>query len=168
MIHRAARTGGNTTVATQRVSVRFGLIARYVGLSLPMVAVWEFAQLPLYTIWEEQGVRASLLAALHCTAGDVAYSILAFGSALIVAAYARRLRGALTVATMTLLLGLALTTAAEVVSTRWLGRWSYGSLMPVDPIFGIGLSPLAQWNGCSGGGIVSLTPTTGRRVRGLT
>jgi hypothetical protein len=132
-------------MVTRRLDGRLGLVAHYVGLCLPMFLAWEFAQLPLYTIWEEQGVRASLTAALHCTAGDVAYSILAFGSALIVAAYARRLRGALAVATTTLLLGLVVTMVVEVVSTRWLGRWRYGPLMPVDPVFGVGVSPLAQW-----------------------
>jgi hypothetical protein len=130
---------------TKQLASRLDLVARYVGVALPMFAAWEVAQLPLYTIWEEQGAHASLLAALHCTAGDAAYALLSFACALIAGAYAPVLRSTVAIATMTLLLGLALTMAVEVVSTRWLGRWSYGPLMPVDPIFGIGLSPLAQW-----------------------
>ena len=42
-------------------------------------------------------------------------------------------------------LGVLTTVAIEWISTRWLGRWAYRESMPVDPILGIGLSPLAQW-----------------------
>ncbi len=135
----------NASVVANRFANRLGLVARYVGVALPMFAAWEVAQLPLYAIWSEQGSHASLLAALHCTAGDAAYALLTFGCALIAGAYAPALRSGVAIATITLLLGLALTTAVEVASTRWLGRWSCGPLMPVDPIFGVGLSPLAQW-----------------------
>ena len=124
---------------------RIGLVVRYMALSLPMFAAWEVAQLPLYAIWVEEGVHASLRAALHCTAGDSVYALFAIGSAWIVALVVPRLRNAVAIATMTLLIGLAITAGVEVASTQWLDRWSYGPLMPVDPIFGIGLSPLAQW-----------------------
>lgn len=105
----------------ERVSVRLGLIARYVVLSLPMFAVWEVAQLPLYTIWVEEGAPASFRAALHCTAGDAACVLLAFGCAWVVAVYVPRMRSAVAIATMTLLIGLAVAAAVEVASTRWLG-----------------------------------------------
>ena len=42
------------------------LAAIYAAVSLPLFAIWEVAQLPLYTVLEERGWRASVWAALHC------------------------------------------------------------------------------------------------------
>jgi hypothetical protein len=123
----------------------FGAVVHYTLATLPLFALWEIAQLPLYTIWEEEGVRASLLAALHCTAGD---ALLAFSSllgAMALAALSPTLKKSIGVMAMTILLGMIATAVIEMVSTQWLQRWAYGPLMPVDPVFGIGLSPLAQW-----------------------
>jgi hypothetical protein len=110
-----------------------------------MFAIWEFAQLPLYTIWEQQGVQASLWAALHCTIGDAIIAFLTFAGALAWATHARALNSVKGLAATVLLLGILATALIEVLSTQWLDRWAYGPLMPVEPLFGIGLSPLAQW-----------------------
>lgn len=110
-----------------------------------MFAVWELAQLPLYTIWEQQGVQASLWAALHCTIGDAIVAFLTFAGALAWANHARALSSVAGLAAVCLVLGLLVTAVIEVLSTQWLDRWAYGPLMPVEPLFGIGLSPLAQW-----------------------
>ena len=32
---------------------------------------WEFAQLPLYTIWHEGSLGEIVFAAIHCTGGDL-------------------------------------------------------------------------------------------------
>lgn len=132
-------------IASSRFRAALVLAVSYVGVALPMFAAWEVAQLPLYTIWAEQGVRASLWAALHCTIGDAVLAFVTILGALLatfVASGWRRFRG---VAAITVLAGLIVTAIVEVLSTQWLGRWAYGPLMPVEPLFGIGLSPLAQW-----------------------
>jgi len=128
-----------------RLRAALVLAARYVGVALPMFAIWELAQLPLYTIWEQQGVQASLWAALHCTIGDAVIAFLTFAGALAWAAHARVLNSVKGLAVIVLLLGILVTALTEVLSTQWLGRWAYGPLMPVEPLFGVGLSPLAQW-----------------------
>ncbi len=57
--------------AAGRLRRTITLAATHVALSLLMFALWEVAQLPLYAIWAEKGVRASLGVASHCTPGDV-------------------------------------------------------------------------------------------------
>lgn len=117
----------------------------YAVVTLPMFALWELAHAPLYTLWIDAGPAAAWQAALHCTLGD---AVIAFACALAAALLARAMpwfgrahrTEALIVAT-----GLLTTIAIEWISTQWLGRWTYRESMPVDPILGIGLSPLAQW-----------------------
>jgi len=133
------------TLARRSFASRLGLAAIYTGVSVPMFAVWEVAQLPLYTIWQEQGARASLWAALHCTVNDALILFLIFSGAVASAAHVPGLRNLSGLAAMTLLSSLVATAVIEVLSTQWLERWSYGPLMPVEPVFAIGLSPLAQW-----------------------
>lgn len=128
-----------------KITRYLGLGATYAGLSAPLFGIWEIAHLPLYTLWAEQWMAASLRAALHCTLGDIA---LAFTSIMIplsgawIGAYrATPLRVAVT----TVLIGLALTGVIETVSVGWLQRWSYAPAMPIVPLIGIGLSPMLQW-----------------------
>src|SRR5206468_3567449 len=46
-------------------------LRRYFLASAAGNLVWEFAQLPLYTIWYQGSVREIAFAAVHCTGGDV-------------------------------------------------------------------------------------------------
>ncbi len=41
--------------------------------------------------------------------------------------------------------GLAITIGIEWLSTDVLGRWAYSDRMPVMPLLGTGLLPVAQW-----------------------
>ncbi|MBV6413479.1 MAG: hypothetical protein OMOMHJEC_01292 [Xanthomonadales bacterium] len=117
----------------------------YALITLPMFALWELAHVRLYTIWVDAGPDAAWRAALHCSLGD---AVIAVACALAAALLARALpwlaRTHRTDAVI-VALGLLTTIAIEWISTRWLGRWAYREIMPVDPILGIGLSPLAQW-----------------------
>lgn len=131
--------------APGRLRTAIVMAALYAGISSPMFAIWEIAQLPLYTIWAERGARASLWAALHCTLGDICIAFVTIFGALILTFIAPRLRTFRAVAAITVVSGFVITGAIEAASVRWLGRWAYGPLMPVEPFFGIGLSPLAQW-----------------------
>ncbi len=128
-----------------RLRTTFVMASLYAGAASPMFAIWEIAQLPLYAIWAEEGVRASIWAALHCTVGDIFIAFVTIFGALISAVFAPGLRTVRAVAAISLLSGLVVTGAIEVASVQWLGLWAYGPLMPVEPFFGIGLSPLAAW-----------------------
>ena len=122
-----------------------GRAVTYAVVTLPMFALWELAHAPLYTLWIDAGPAAAWQAALHCTLGD---AVIAFACALAAPLLARVLpwmRRAHRTEAVIVVLGVLTTVAIEWISTRWLGRWAYRDLMPVDPLFGIGLSPLAQW-----------------------
>ncbi len=128
-----------------RLRTAIVMAALYASVSAPMFAIWEIAQLPLYTIWAEKGVRASLWAAFHCTLGDLFIAFVTIFAALIAAVIAPRLRTIRAVAAITIASGFVITGVIEVASVRWFERWAYSPLMPVEPFFGIGLSPLALW-----------------------
>ncbi|MEO8838790.1 MAG: hypothetical protein ABI351_08750, partial [Herbaspirillum sp.] len=44
-----------------------------------------------------------------------------------------------------LLPGIIMTIVFELIATELLHRWTYADSMPVLPILGTGLAPLAQW-----------------------
>ena len=46
-------------------------IRRYLIAAALCNLFWEFAQLPLYTVWRTGTVGEIVFAALHCTAADV-------------------------------------------------------------------------------------------------
>ncbi len=129
----------------RRNLTRLTFALRYVAVTLPMFAVWEVAQLPLYTIWIEQGVTASLRAAAHCTLGDAGIALAASFASLALAAVVGPLRRVLPLSVLIVLAGLLVTAVFEWASTEWLARWAYSDLMPTIPLLGLGLSPVLQW-----------------------
>jgi len=46
-------------------------LRRYFFASAVGNLTWEFAQLPLYTIWQQGSARQIVFAAVHCTGGDI-------------------------------------------------------------------------------------------------
>ena len=106
--------------------------------------LWEAAQLPLYTQWEDTDRQRTLSYLFHCIAADVLIASTLF---LLVAAVFRDSawpahrpwRGGLIMITA----GLGYTVFSEWYNVYRLGAWSYASVMPL--VFGIGLAPLAQW-----------------------
>lgn len=107
---------------------------------------WEFAQLPLYTVWHERGAAEIVFAAVHCTGGDLLIASTALLGALAIVGngcwpHARfRL-----VAATAVLGGLAYTVLSEWLNTEIRGNWAYTELMPTLPLVGVGISPFAQW-----------------------
>lgn len=127
------------------MSAYAALSLRHATLCTPMFALWEFAHLPLYTIWWTEPLDASIYAAAHCTLGDAA---IAFSTMLVGLAAARAFASSAfptAVAALTLAAGMFVTILIEFVSTEWLSRWAYSELMPVVPVLGTGVSPIAQW-----------------------
>ena len=121
-------------------------LRRYLVVSALGNLAWEFAQLPLYTVWHEGSSREIIFAAVHCTGGDLLIASVALLAALIVVGDGRwpRLRfGA--VALVAVLGGLAYTIFSEWLNTEIRGSWTYSDWMPTLPLIGAGLSPFAQW-----------------------
>jgi hypothetical protein len=109
--------------------------------------VWEFAHLPLYTIWKTGRSSEIIFAALHCTGGDML-----IGTASLVLALAFAGGGwpnappaYLRVAALTVAFGLAYTIFSEWLNVVVRRSWAYSDLMPVVPGTIVGLSPLLQW-----------------------
>lgn len=106
---------------------------------------WEFAQMPLYTLWRTGSPRDIVLAALHCTGGDILIAGASLVGSLLLIGTAdwphARWRA---VGIANVLLGFGYTTWSEHVSTAR-GLWTYSDLMPLLPMSGLGLAPLAQW-----------------------
>jgi hypothetical protein len=121
-------------------------LRRFVLASAVSNLVWEFAQLPLYTIWYEGSTREIIVAAIHCTGGDILISGASLLAGLMIFGSARwphsNFHG---VAAATIIGGLAYTIFSEWLNTEIRGSWAYSKLMPILPLIGAGLSPFAQW-----------------------
>ena len=119
-------------------------LLRWAALAFMLHGLWEAAQLPLYTLWEDSDRRRVLAYLLHCIAGDVLIATTLFLS---VAALFRDSawpvhrprRGGLVMITA----GLAYTVFSEWYNVYRAGAWSYAASMPL--VAGIGLAPLMQW-----------------------
>jgi len=107
--------------------------------------VWEFAQLPLYTLWKTGSASQITNAVLHCLGGDVLIAGASLVGSLLLLGTAEWPRTRfLPVAAATLISGIGTTAFSEHLNTVN-GAWAYSDQMPVLPGTGIGLSPLAQW-----------------------
>jgi hypothetical protein len=110
--------------------------------------IWEFAQLPLYTLWNQGTWREIIFAALHCTLGDILIASAALVAALIIVGRADwpfESYGA--IALLSLAFGLAYTIFSEWQNVVMRRAWEYSDWMPIISTYGlrIGLSPLLQW-----------------------
>lgn len=107
--------------------------------------VWEFAQMPLYTLWRTGAAREVAFAALHCTAGDILIATAALVASLVVVGTSEwpRRRFARVAAAVTV--GLGYTVYSEHMNVVVRAAWAYSDLMPTVPWLGTGLAPLAQW-----------------------
>ncbi|MEZ5852028.1 MAG: hypothetical protein R3D68_15405 [Hyphomicrobiaceae bacterium] len=120
-------------------------IRRYAIATLALHLVWEVIQLPLFTIWSQSAAKQAF-AVVHCTAGDLAIAGLALLVALVVTAKPDWPEGDMRRFWLLLLAtGLVYTVYSEWLNTQVRGNWAYAPLMPVLPVLGTGLSPLAQW-----------------------
>jgi hypothetical protein len=122
------------------------VLRRYVSFMVLANLAWEFAQLPLYTIWWEGSPKEIIFAAVHCTGGDVVIATLSLLGALILVGHhgwPRERFGPVIV--LTFLFGLAYTVFSEWLNTEIRGAWAYTDFMPRLPLVGSGLAPLAQW-----------------------
>lgn len=121
-------------------------LRRYVMASALLNLIWEFAQLPLYTLWHEGSAGQIVFAAVHCTGGDILIASVSLLATLMLVGSGRwphaRFR---VVAAATIVGGLAYTIFSEWLNTEIRGSWTYSDRMPTVPLIGAGLSPFMQW-----------------------
>jgi len=106
-------------------------------------AIWEFAQSALYTD-HDRGWWYVTWTRLHCTVGDVMILLSAFW----IVSFAFRTRSWAagkrhSACVLFIVSGLGYTIFSEWWNTSIRDSWQYADVMPV--VFGIGLSPVAQW-----------------------
>ncbi|MBU2581521.1 MAG: hypothetical protein KJ622_07370 [Alphaproteobacteria bacterium] len=132
------------TVAIRTERLRF--IARYLGLLAVGNLLWEFAQMPFYTVWQSGTVSEITYNGLHCTAGDVLIAATALLTAvLLVGAKSWPSEGYWKVAAAAVSIGLAYTVFSESLNVYVRQSWAYSQAMPIIPFTGIGLLPVIQW-----------------------
>ena len=130
-----------------RSPMAWRLIAlRYLPLLGAFNLVWETAQLPLYTIWQDGSVQELAYAVTHCTLGDLGIGGFSLMAALTVTRSSVPSTWSLIkVAGLTTAFAVSYTVYSEWLNTSVWEAWAYSDLMPVVPVIGIGLSPLLQW-----------------------
>jgi hypothetical protein len=125
-----------------------GLLCRlpelpFAGLAFGLNAAWEFLQSPLYA---DHGREFGYLyrTRLHCAGGDALILLFAFGVTSLIFRSRQWLRdGRPGPAALFVALGFAYTAWSEWFNTQVTLSWQYAESMP--RVFGIGLTPLAQW-----------------------
>ena len=121
-------------------------VRRYFAFIAAGNLLWEFAHLPLYTLWWEGDAGQIVFAAIHCTAGDLLIAGASFLGALMLLGTVQWPRERhIAVAALTIVTGVVYTIFSEWYNTEKMQSWAYSELMPTLPIIGTGLSPLAQW-----------------------
>lgn len=121
-------------------------LRRYLAFVLLANLVWEFAHLPLYTIWDTAPPSELVFAVAHCTLGDLIIATMALVLAVLVAGDAAwpgaRFWRVTLIATA---FGVGYTVFSEWLNLVVRASWQYAPEMPVVPLVGIGLTPLLQW-----------------------
>lgn len=113
-------------------------------LSLP----WEFWQMWLYAGASQMSHLQGIRICTAATIGDAVIMLLAFGIVALRVGSKDWVSAPSTSQVMGFVfVGLAVTTLVEIIATRSEGAisWRYTSAMPVTPVLGIGLAPIAMW-----------------------
>jgi len=123
------------------------IMRRYFLIIILGNLLWEFVQMPLYTIWNEGTWGEIGFAALHCTGGDILIATSTLVLALLIAGsgWPEGKRVYWRVAALTIVFGVAYTIFSEWLNIVIREAWAYSELMPVIPIIDAGLSPILQW-----------------------
>ncbi len=127
--------------------VWLGTLRRYFAFIVPAHLIWEFAHLPLYTIWSDGTAGEIVFAAVHCTGGDALIATATLVLTLLVAGadWPRDRRAYWRVAILTIILGVGYTGFSEWLNIVVRESWAYSELMPIIPLIDAGLSPIMQW-----------------------
>lgn len=121
-------------------------LRRYIVFAGVAHLLWEFAHLPLYTIWLTGTAGDLVFAVVHCTGGDILITISTLVLALLLlgAADWPQVRAGRVLAA-TILFGVGYTIFSEWLNIEVREAWAYRDLMPVIPLIDAGLSPVLQW-----------------------
>lgn len=115
-------------------------------LALPLELLWEIAQFPLYTVWQEGSWSYIFYGLAHCTLGDLIILLLVYWAVSLINRDRNWHLGAVVAnGLLFTILGAMYTVYSEIINVRIKGTWGYTELMPMVPIIEIGAMPLLQW-----------------------
>ena len=115
-------------------------------LALPLELLWEVAQFPLYTVWQEGDWSYILYGLAHCTLGDLLILLVLYWVVALLNQDRYWYRSSILVnGLLFTALGVAYTIYSETVNVRVKGTWDYTDLMPIVPVIDIGGMPFLQW-----------------------
>lgn len=126
-------------------AIRLPVLVRYLVVIGAGNLAWEFAHMPLYTIWQTASGGQIAYAAIHCWLGDLLIAASCLGLAVLTTGRSWPIVRFWRTALVATALGVASTIVLEWVNVDVLGNWAYAPSMPTLPILGTGLSPLLQW-----------------------
>lgn len=121
-------------------------LARYFLIIAPTHLLWEFLQLPFYTLWDTGSAPEILFAVIHCTGGDLLIAAGALTLAIIV--FGNRQwpdQHFLRVTIAAIAFGLLYTVFSEWLNVDIRRSWAYKDSMPRLPVLGTGVTPFLQW-----------------------
>ena len=132
---------------TQGSIVSLRVLRRYLSIIISANLIWEFAHIPLYTLWNTGTANEIIFAVIHCTGGDVLIAMVALMLTLILTSsgWLDYRKPPQRVINLTVLIGLGYTVFSEWLNIMVRETWAYSDLMPVIPIIDAGLSPTLQW-----------------------
>ena len=111
-------------------------------------ALWEAAQLPLYTLWQRGSWYDITFALVHCTIGDLLIGVTVTAVSAAVLFLLTKSPPKLASGTflgLFLVLGIAYSVFSEWLNVEVRETWAYTEQMPVLPPLGTGLTPIFQW-----------------------
>jgi len=115
---------------------------RFVPWLAVLSLIWEWAHLPLYTLWRDATPGYLAFVVAHCTVGDILIGTSALLLSLLFVPTPTR---------TAVIVGMVAITVAYTVFSEWLNtsileNWAYSGLMPVLLInsTALGLSPIFQ------------------------
>ncbi|ASJ73371.1 hypothetical protein [Granulosicoccus antarcticus] len=122
-------------------------LRRYFSVIAGGNLVWEFAHMPLYTLWNTGTTGEIVFAAVHCTGGDVLIAMSALMLSLLMfgAGWPLTRSAVYRVVGFTMVIGVGYTVFSEWLNIVVREAWAYSELMPIVPVIDAGLSPLLQW-----------------------
>jgi hypothetical protein len=109
--------------------------------------IWEVAQIPFYTIWQDGTWGEIVFAVAHCTVGDVLIAAFSATGAILLTGmlWPRDARASLIFIGYFIGISLSYTIFSEWLNVVVWKNWAYSAMMPVVPPLGTGLLPILQW-----------------------
>ena len=128
--------------AVRRSSPR-AVFFRWLGWMLALNVAWEIVQVPLYALPPAAFPYYTIYSIAHCSIGDMLVASAVYLGAALAAGWRWPIDAPLRGLSVLLPLAVAYTAYSEWRNVYVTGSWGYDATMPT--VFGLGLSPLAQW-----------------------